>query len=113
MKVCVGFGLVFTVVVAGKSVPDLGGVLAVFPALGLANQVLLWRSLTGGPRLVRQTTKSMAIGGTGVFTYALLFGVLLPVLNNVWKAAAAALAGSLLLVTIPLFVATTRVQKEA
>lgn len=63
----VGFVFTFTVVMLGAVHPTVGAVLSVFPALGTANQLLLWTSSAGGTDVVVSLSGSMLVGGAGVY----------------------------------------------
>ena len=69
MRMFVGFAFIFVVVVLGRTDQTLGTALSVFPALGTANQILLWLSPKGGPAVVIPLTGSMLVGGTSVYGF--------------------------------------------
>ena len=100
MRLGVGFVFVFTIVMLAGLDPTLAAILAVFPALGTANQLLVWHS--SGPQVVAALSASMCMGGTGVYTYALAFGMTVEH-YGAWGAAGISLLVSLCIITIPMF----------
>ena len=107
LRLVVGFLFIFVVVVVGKLNSTVGGVLAVFPALGTANQLLLWHS--AGPKVVKDLSIALTIGNTGVFAYTFIFGFAIERLGKdgagPWVALAIAFVGSLSIFNIPLWLA--------
>jgi len=96
----VGLVFMFVVIMVGKLDETLGAILGVFPVLGSVNLCALYTS--SGSELIQEVVPAMIIGGTSVYVYALLFGILLPYFH-IWETFLVAFCVSFGGVSVPLF----------